>query len=80
MNVFEIISLLFISFSVEFLFHRARAEGVKDIANNTKQALNASEDAAKKARKALHDIRINLNTTRIAEVRAKKRTGWTWMI
>lgn len=56
------------------LFRRARAEAVKDIANNTKQALNMSEDAARKARKALHDIHINLNTTRIAEVGAKKRT------
>lgn len=50
------------------VFCRAQAEGLKDIVNNTMQALDMSEQAARKARKALRHVHINLNTTRIAEV------------
>lgn len=54
--------------SILVVFCRARAEVVKDRANDTMQTLDMSEEAAKKARKALHNVYINLNTTRIAEV------------
>ncbi|XP_056896731.1 laminin subunit beta-2 isoform X1 [Takifugu flavidus] len=47
---------------------KARAEVVKDRANDTMQTLDMSEEAAKKARKALHNVYINLNATRIAEM------------
>lgn len=45
---------------------RSRAEGVKDIANKTQQALDVSEKAIEKARTALKEARNNLNSTRNA--------------
>uniref|UniRef100_A0A674N9V3 Laminin, beta 2-like n=1 Tax=Takifugu rubripes TaxID=31033 RepID=A0A674N9V3_TAKRU len=44
----------------------AQAKDAK--ANDTMQTLDMSEEAAKKARTALHNVYINLNATRIAEV------------
>lgn len=52
--------------AVCFTLCRSRAEGVKDAANNTKQALVVSEKAIEKASAALKDALINLNTTRNA--------------
>lgn len=64
------------------VFCRAQAEGLKDIVNTTIQALDMSEEAARKARKALRNIHINLNTSRIAEVlHATNRVGTlSWLI
>lgn len=50
------------------VFCRAQAEGVKHLVNQTMQALDMSEEAARKARKALRKVQMNLNTSRIAEV------------
>ena len=50
------------------VFCRAQAEGLKDLVANTTQALDISEEAARKAREALGNIHKNLNTSRIAEV------------
>lgn len=45
---------------------RTRAEGVKDAANDTQQALDVSERAIEKARTALEEAKNNLNSTRTA--------------
>lgn len=45
---------------------RDRAEGVKDQANSTRQALDVSEKAIKKAVEALNEAQANLNRTRNA--------------
>lgn len=45
---------------------RARAEGVKDQANSTRQALDVSEKAIMKAAEALIEAQANLNGTRNA--------------
>lgn len=42
---------------------RDRAEGVKDQANSTRQALDVSEKAIKKAADALNEAQANLNVT-----------------
>lgn len=58
------------------VFCRAQAEGVKEVVNNTLQALDMSEEAARKAKKALRKVHMNLNTSRIAEVlQATTRLG-----
>lgn len=48
------------------LLCRNRAEGVKDLANSTKQMLDVSEKAIKKAMNALKKAHSNLNSTRNA--------------
>lgn len=48
------------------LLCRIRAEGVKDQANSTKQALDLSEKAIKKAAEALKEAQANLDGTRNA--------------
>lgn len=45
---------------------RDRAEGVKAQANSTRQALDMSEKAIKKAAEALKEAEANLNSTRNA--------------
>lgn len=57
-----------VSLNVSFLLAlcRSKAEGVKDLANNTKHALDMTEKAVKKARKALNEAHNNLNSTRNA--------------
>lgn len=52
---------------------RLRAEGVKDRANGTRQALDESERAIEKAAQALNVAQANLNGTRDAAAKVSLR-------
>ncbi|KAM8829789.1 laminin subunit beta-1 isoform 1-T3 [Synchiropus picturatus] len=52
---------------------KVRAEGVMDLANSTKQALEVSEKAIEKAQVALKEAQNNLNSTRNATAEVDER-------
>ncbi|KAM9785727.1 laminin subunit beta-1 [Neosynchiropus ocellatus] len=52
---------------------KVRAEGVMDLANSTKQALDVSEKAIEKAKAALKEAQNNLNSTRNATLEVDER-------